>query len=110
MAHEWTKHGSCMVRRPENYFKVSAILWRSLRLPDLDRLSRREGLSAGLLREAFVAANPDWKPDQVGISLNNKGWLEEIRLCYAKNFMPARCDARRYGPNNATRMKIWRGL
>lgn len=110
MAHEWAKHGSCMVRRPENYFKVSAILWRSLRLPDLDLLSRRKGLDAGTLRKSFVAANPGWKPEQVGLSLSRNGWLEEIRLCYGKDFMPARCDARRYGPKDTAPVKIWRGL
>ncbi len=110
MAHEWAKHGSCMVRRPENYFKVSAILWRSLRLPDLDRLSRRKDLDAGTLRQAFAAANPGWKREQVGLQLNHNGWLEEIRLCYGKDFMPARCDARRYGPKDKTPVKIWRGL
>jgi ribonuclease T2 len=110
MAHEWAKHGSCMVRRPENYFKVSAILWRSLRLPDLDLLSRRKGLDAATLRNSFVAANPGWKPDQVGLLLSRNGWLEEIMLCYGKDFMPARCDARRYGPKGETPVKIWRGL
>lgn len=110
MAHEWAKHGSCMVRTPKTYFKVAAILWRSLRLPDLDLLSRRKGLDAGLVRQSFVAANPAWKPEQVGLSLSGNGWLEEIRLCYGKDFMPARCDRGRFGPADSREVKIWRGL
>ena len=110
LEHEWAKHGSCMAKKPETYFKVSAILWRSLRWPDADRLSRQEGLTAGDLREAFVLANPDWRQDQVGLLVSRSGWLREIRLCYGRGFMPTRCDRRAYGPANAKPLKIWRGL
>lgn len=109
MAHEWAKHGSCMTRHPEAYFKVSQILWDSLRLPDLDRLSRQENRNAGSIRQAFTARNPDWKPEQVGVQLNARGWLQEIRLCYDKNFMPARCAPTQYGARDSARAKIWRG-
>jgi ribonuclease T2 len=108
--HEWAKHGSCMARTPERYYRVAGILWRSLRWPDADRLSRQEGLTAGDLRRAFVASNPDWRPGQVGIVANERGWLREIHLCYGRNFMPARCDRRSLGPPDATPLKIWRGL
>lgn len=54
VAHEWAKHGACMTRRPETYYKVTRILWDSLTFPDFDRLSREEGLDAGTLRSAFA--------------------------------------------------------
>lgn len=110
IAHEWAKHGSCMVRKPETYFKISRILWYSLRLPDFDLLSRRDGLNAGRLREAFVGANSGWRADQIGLKVNSRGWLEELRLCYGRNFMPIRCDRRRHGPDDDVKVKIWRGL
>ncbi|GGE04473.1 ribonuclease T(2) [Tsuneonella deserti] len=109
-ATEWAKHGACMVRTPEAYFKVTRILFNGLRLPDLDRLSKDPELSAGLLRHRFAAANPGWRPEAVGVKLNQRGWLEELRLCYGKDFMPARCDRRRFGPADAAPIKIWRGL
>jgi ribonuclease T2 len=31
LEHEWAKHGSCITRTPEAYFRTSSILWRSLR-------------------------------------------------------------------------------
>ena len=110
MAHEWAKHGSCMVRHPETYFKMTGILWRSLRLPDLDRLSRREGLTAGVLRAAFAEANPGWKAGAIGLVTSRNGWLQEIHLCYDKGFMPAACDQRRFGPDHSAPLKIWRGI
>jgi len=110
LAHEWAKHGSCMVKRPESYFKVTRILWNSLRWPDFDRVSRAEGLTAGQVRKAFADANRYWEPEHVGLVVNERGWLEEMRLCYGKDFMPTKCDARRFGPADSAPLKIWRGL
>jgi len=112
LAREWAKHGSCMARTPEAYFAAAEALWESVepRLPDLDLLSRREGLTAGRLREAFVAANPAWRTDQLGIHLNRRGWLEEVRLCYGRDFLPARCSGSQLGAGDSQPAKIWRGL
>lgn len=110
LEHEWTKHGSCMVKTPEAYFNVSSILWRSLRWPDADRLSRQEGLTAGEFRRAFVVANPDWRGRKVGLVLSRNGWLKELRLCYGRGFMPTDCDRRSLGPRDSAPLKIWRGL
>ncbi|HTN14939.1 MAG TPA: ribonuclease T [Sphingomonadaceae bacterium] len=110
LAHEWAKHGACMTRRPEAYFKAARILWNSLTLPDLDRLSRQEELSAGMIRQAMADAFPAFTPDMVGVRLSKRGWLEEIRLCYGKTFRPARCTKAQFGPADGTPAKIWRGL
>ena len=109
-AHEWAKHGACMSRRPESYFRITRILWTSLRWPDFDRLSRDDELTAGDVRRAFAVANRYWEPEHVGVVLNERGWLEELRLCYGRDFMPAACDAGRFGPKDTAAVKIWRGL
>jgi ribonuclease T2 len=109
-SRQWSKHGACMVKTPESYFKVTRILWNSYRIPDYDRISREDGLTAGRIRQAFADANGGWSKEQVGVKLNKDGWLEEIRLCYAKNFMPTRCDRGRFGAADGTKAKIWRGL
>jgi len=110
LAHEWAKHGSCMVKRPASYFKVSAILWRSIRWPDADYLSRKKDLTAGDLREAITRLNPDWSDSQIGIQSNRSGWLREVQLCYDRKFMPANCPRRTLGARNSAQLKIWRGL
>lgn len=110
LEHEWAKHGSCMVKTPEAYFRVGAILWRSLRWPDADQLSRKADLTVGDLRRVFLAANPDWRRDQIGVSLSRNGWLREFRLCYGRSFMPAACPRRSLGPPDSAKLKIWRGL
>ena len=110
VAHQWTKHGTCMTRRPETYFKVTRILWNSLRWPDYDRMSRKDDLTVGDMRRAFVDANPGWREDAVGVHLSRGGWLREFKLCYSKRFRPTRCDARRFGAKDGVKAKIWRGL
>lgn len=110
VARQWAKHGSCMVKRPASYLKVTSILWDSLRIPDYDRISREDALTAGRIRAAFADANPGIPENAIGVKLNARGWLEEIRLCYAKTFRPVRCTAARRGAKDAVPAKIWRGL
>ena len=110
VARSWAKHGSCMVARPANYLKVTRILWESLRIPDYDRISREDALTAGRIRAAFADANPGIPENAIGVKLSARGWLEEIRLCYAKTFRPARCSAARWGAKDAAAAQIWRGL
>lgn len=110
LAHEWAKHGACMTGRPDSYFATIRALWAGLRWPDFDRLSRREALTAGEIREAFAQANEPWEPANVGLALNERGWLQEMRLCYDKAFKPTACGARRSGPADSAPVKIWRGL
>ncbi len=109
-AHEWARHGACMARSPAKYFEITRILWEGLRLPDFDRLSKDEPLTAGAIRARFAAANPGWTPEAVGLVVNERGWLNELRLCYDRKFMPEACDRRRFGPADAAPVKIWRGL
>ena len=111
MARQWAKHGSCMARRPEGYFRATRALWESLRLPDYDRLSRQDALTAGDIRRAFADVNGrHWAPEMVGIKLNHRGWLQELRLCYSKDFMPTSCDLGRLGAADKAPARIWRGL
>ncbi len=110
LEHEWAKHGSCMTKTPEAYFRVSSILWQSLRWPDADRLSRQDGLTVGDLRRALALANPDWKAEAVGVVLSRNGWLRELRLCYGRDFMPQACPRGSFGPPDSAALKIWRGL
>ena len=108
--HEWAKHGSCMAKSPEGYYRVAGILWRSLRFPDADHLSRDPELTAGALRQAFVAANPGWRADAVGVLTSRTGWLRELQLCYSRRYRPMRCPRGAFGPPDSAPLKIWRGL
>lgn len=110
LAHEWAKHGSCMARDAAGYFRVGNILADSLRYPAMETLSRDRALTAGKLREAFAAANPGRPAGSFGLLVNERGWLQEVRLCLNRRFRSIRCPARQAGPRDAAAVKIWRGL
>ena len=110
IARQWEKHGTCMARRPSTYLKVTRILYNGLQWPDFVRISREDDLTAGTIRTRFADANPGWFSEAVGVVLDERGWLEELRLCYDKRFMPEACDRRRFGPRDDEAAKIWRGL
>ena len=110
VTRQWEKHGTCMVRRPETYLKVTRILYGGLQWPDFVRISREDNLTAGTIRTRLADANPGWLPEAIGVHLDRKGWLEELRLCYDRRFMPKPCDKQRFGASDDARAKIWRGL
>ncbi|MXO86910.1 ribonuclease T [Altererythrobacter aurantiacus] len=110
IARQWAKHGACMTRRPETYFNITRILYDSLAWPDFDALSHKPDLTAGDVRSLFAAANKGWSEAAVGVKLNERGWLQELRLCYDRRFRPKACDRRRFGAGNEQAAKIWRGL
>jgi ribonuclease T2 len=110
LAHDWSKHGTCMTRQPARYFARSRELWGAIRWPDLDRLSRKKPLTAGDLRRALAEANPGWPASGIGLRLNRRGWLEGVRFCYRLDYRPAGCGRGQLGPADGARIAIWRGL
>ncbi len=110
IGHEWAKHGSCMARDAAGYYKVSSILFDSMRYPAMEALSRDPALTAGALRQALAEANPGRPANSFGLLASRTGWLREVRVCLDRRFRPARCPARQYGLRDGARLKIWRGL
>ncbi len=108
MAREWAKHGTCMAKRPETYFRVSRIMFDAVQYPNMDRLSRKP-LTAGQLRNAFAAVNDGLEPSHIRLKINQRGWLQEVRLCLAKNFRPTRCPSNMRMARPESQIKIWRG-
>ncbi len=109
IARQWAKHGSCMTRRPDTYFRISRTMYDAVRYPDMSALSRKP-LTIGAFRRAFAAANPGLEHDMILVKTNGRGWLEEVRLCLAKNFRPRRCAAHNPRQRANRTIKIWRGL
>jgi ribonuclease T2 len=110
MQHEWAKHGTCMAgETPASYFRRSNALYDRLRYPDMEALSRGDGLTAGTLAAAMARANPGLAPDMMRVTADRQGWLDEIWLCLDKAFRHRRCPAHQGGLAPSTRLRIWRG-
>lgn len=106
--HEWAAHGTCAWPSAEDYYADAAELWDRYRRPDLFRLSYRDELTVGDVRDAFVAANDNLPAEAIGVRTNNRGWLEDVFLCLDLSFEPRACAAREYGTRDAEPVSIWR--
>lgn len=109
LQHEYAKHGTCMNVSPERYFGQATRLYRRLRYPDMDALSRRERLTAGALATAIARANPGLAPNMMRITANRQGWLDEVWLCLNTRLAYARCPPHQGGLAASAPVKIWRG-
>ena len=106
--HEWQKHGSCGWSDPARYLAAADRLWRALRFPDMDGLSRR-GVTAGAVARAFADINPGLPVDAVRITANRRQWLEEVTICLGRDFRPRACPAHVRGVQARVPVSIWRG-
>jgi ribonuclease T2 len=96
--HEWAAHGTCAWDSPEAYFDQARKLWDGLQWPIMDR----DGMTAGALRDAFVAANPALPRGAIAIASAPEGQLREVRLCHDLAFKPAACAPKALGaPDDA---------
>ena len=110
LQHEWAKHGTCLPGlNPDSYFKRSTGMYAALRYPDMDALSREQGLTVGRLAAAIASGNPAVPASAIRVTVNQRGWLDEMWLCLDKGFAYVRCRADSGGSSAATSLKIWRG-
>lgn len=105
--HEWAKHGSCIDADPVRYFGNAGRMFANVKIPDMDALSRRPAV-VGDLTAALLALNPWLKRDAIGVRLSERGWLEELRICYNKDYRVAACPGGERGADPDSKMRIWR--
>jgi ribonuclease T2 len=115
LQHAWAKHGTCMARKPETYFGAAKLLFEAIDFPDMDRLSRQGSkpgearLNAVGLAEAFATYNEGLPAGAVAVKTNERGWLQEVRICLDKKFKPQACPRFMRGASDKAEVKIWRG-
>jgi ribonuclease T2 len=100
--HEWAAHGTCAWDSPEAYFDRARALWQGLRKPELTTPT----LTAGALRDAFVAANPDLPRGAIAVANAPEGQLRELRICHDLAFKPAACAPKALGARDEVVLTI----
>lgn len=108
LQYQWAKHGSCMARRPETYFGAAKLMFEAIDFPDMATLSRKPLTAAGLA-EQFETYNEGLPASSVKVKLNERGWLQEVRICLGKRFRPQACPRFAEGARGTAEVKIWRG-
>jgi ribonuclease T2 len=111
--HEWAKHGTCMAKTPEAYFGAARLLFGAIEFPDMAKLSaqaeRGTPLTAAGLAAEFADLNKGLPAGAIRVKTNDKGWLQEVRICLGKDMKPRRCPAFAQGAPGKAVVKIWRG-
>jgi ribonuclease T2 len=111
--HEWAKHGTCMAKTPEAYFGAAKLLFDAVEFPDMDRLSRQvergTPLTVSALATAFADLNDGLPANALRVKTNDKGWLQEVRICLGKDLKPRRCPSFVQGARDKAVVKVWRG-
>jgi ribonuclease T2 len=105
LQHEWAKHGTCMSPHPAAYFRSADILFRAVRFPDMKALAAKPQ-SAGSIRRAFASANPGVSEPMIAVSIDQQGWLDEVRLCLGPRMRPQRCKPFQTGANDRKPVRL----
>ena len=89
--HQWKKHGVCSGLSAKDYYALSRRAYEQVvRPPVFRRLDRTVKLPASVVEDAFLKANPKWKPDMLTITCK-KGYIQEARLCLSRDLKPVPC-------------------
>lgn len=89
--HQWREHGTCSGRDAQNYFATVRRARERVTIPDrFHRLERYTMVSPGEVEAAFLAANPELKPDMVAVTCDRRR-LREVRICMSRDFAFRSC-------------------
>ena len=105
LQHEYAKHGTCTGLPPADYFRLSTGLYAALRFPDMGALAGRRP-NAGQLAREVARVNPGMTADMMRISVNRRGWLQEIWFCLDRARRYTRCPAGAGGAPAGASVKI----
>ena len=91
--HEYRKHGTCSGLSPEGFYGLSRRLFTSVKIPPRFVMPNDDfSVSPGEVVNAFVDANPELKPDMLGVACGGPGnRMREVRICFTREGTPTRC-------------------
>jgi ribonuclease T2 len=79
--HEWRTHGTCSGLGPESYFNAVRRAYARVAIPErFQAIEKHTMVSPAEVEEAFLAANPDLKPDMIAVTCDSRR-LREVRIC-----------------------------
>jgi ribonuclease T2 len=79
--HEWRTHGTCSGLGPESYFNAVRRAYARVAIPErFHAIEKHTMVSPAEVEEAFLAANPDLKPDMIAVTCDSRR-LREVRIC-----------------------------
>lgn len=105
--HEYKKHGTCSGLSPENYYKASRILYKSVVIPPRYRAPEKPLLvSPKEIEDDFLIANPKLKPEMISIVCDKRS-LREVRICFTRKGHLTACGKNEYQKKLCNLPKIY---
>jgi ribonuclease T2 len=90
--HQWRTHGTCSGLVPDRYFDAVRAARERVTIPEqFHRLDKYMMVSPGEVEAAFLAANPDLKPDMIAVTCDDRR-LREVRICMNTDLAFRYCD------------------
>ena len=90
LQHEWAKHGTCGWPSADAYFADARRIAARIDLPDLSDLPN--GATAGDVRRAIRARNPQLPAGSIFVGTQRKQWLTEVRICLDLRYRAVTCE------------------
>jgi ribonuclease T2 len=84
-AYEYRKHGTCTGLSAHDYFATVRNVRARLNIPPmLQAPNQQSHVSPDDIEQAFIAANPNLRPDNMAVTCSN-GELMDVRFCLSKD-------------------------
>lgn len=91
--HQWNKHGTCSGLPAPDYFALARRAFDDISRPEaLPQQPGQVRLSAALIEEAFLVANPGADADGVTVTCRDR-YIQEVRICLTRQLDFRRCGA-----------------
>ncbi len=90
--HEWDRHGVCSGLSPNAYFETIRKARAVVKIPP-QYMNPPSALTVSPqeVEDAFIAANPEMKPDGISISCGSRR-LGEVRICMTRDLQFRGCE------------------
>jgi ribonuclease T2 len=90
--HQWRTHGTCSGLSPDRYFEAARRARARVAIPErFHRLEKYTMVSPAEVEAAFLAANPDLKPDMIAVTCDSRR-LREVRICLSTDLSFRPCN------------------
>ena len=91
--YQWNKHGTCSGLPAPDYFALARRAFDDISRPEaLRQLPDAVRLSAALIEEAFLEANPGAGAEGVTVTCRDR-YIQEVRICLTRQLDFRRCGA-----------------
>ncbi len=91
--HQWKKHGRCSGLSAAAYFDTARRAFAAITIPRVfARMTREVKVSAAVIEDAFLEANPGLSADDVTV-VCGAGAIREVRICLTRELAPRPCGA-----------------